>query len=1166
MAPGRRHGAIVAGKIARQRATVGFFAPDLSDPRTFSVWRGLADGLRRRDVNLVCYCGGPLKSARGYESQSNVLYDLGRGGRPDAVVLMGPEIARCVDEAEMADFVSRFSGVPLVCVGDAPGGAASVLPDYASAFASVFRRLIGGSPRCANAAFAGNHAGKAYAAFRESAARFGLAESAAPAEPKKPKALRAWLSRARGKGRCAVMAETREMSGRIMDCARAAGLRIPRDLYVCGIEDDSIPARPGTPAAALIVSCRALGSAAADLALRRMAGDTVPETVAVKARLAVSSSRAGAVKAGEETAEVLDGLLDALAEGFDRDTAMKLLGGRLPALGFNAFSVCLFESPGPYRYPQPAPQHARLALCSEARASSAAAFDSRLLLPEKTWRVRKRCLVVEPLYFRGSQLGFLLLDGDAGLIRAARRLAAAVSAALHGASLAAMDKRRLAQLQTTVAVSRATSSLLDPRLLMGHVTALIRERFSVSRVGMYIVDESGERAVLRAGTGANVTGKKAFSVTVGPQTLIGACIEDAKTRISRDPESDAASLFSQDRREIAIPLVSRGEVIGAIGVTGAAGSVFGDEEANVLQSMADQIANAVESARLFQELQRERNLLRTLIDHIPDYIYVKDRSSRFLTANRATASLMGAASPEDLTGTTDFDYYDHPLAEKFREDERNVVEEGKALLNYEEFALDRQGAIHWNLSSKIPLCDETGAVTGLVGVGRDITNIKRTEEALRAQTARLQTALEVARAVTSILDVEKTLPHVVELIRVKFGYYAVEVFAVEDGRAVLRAASGASIPDGRVGTYSLALDAGSIVGHVCSTADAYVCAETDGDPHFRASDFLPETASEAALPLMIGSTVLGCLDVQCREPRAFSPESVTVLKTIAFQIAVAVQNGRLHAAEKVRSRELEEAYRALKENTERGLTTEKMASLGRLTAGIAHEMNTLLAALRASLSEIQGLVTEYKEAIGDPGVTAEDHREIAEEMLKTIQLANTAAERTAGFVRGIKTQTRTIGRIERQLFNAVPVIEEALLLLSHALRKSGCTAGFHPEVTYAQLMGSPGRMAQVVTNLVTNSIDASAETGGGAIDIGLTPAAGGFQLTIADCGAGIREDILPRIFEPLFTTKPIGMGTGLGLTIVHDIVVGEFGGTVNVTSGVGKGTVFTLFFPAPKTE
>jgi signal transduction histidine kinase len=259
--------------------------------------------------------------------------------------------------------------------------------------------------------------------------------------------------------------------------------------------------------------------------------------------------------------------------------------------------------------------------------------------------------------------------------------------------------------------------------------------------------------------------------------------------------------------------------------------------------------------------------------------------------------------------------------------------------------------------------------------------------------------------------------------------------------------------------------------------------------------------------------------------------------------------------------QLEQAYQLLQDNQAKLLIAEKMASLGRLTAGIAHEMNTPLAAVRASLSTLGNLVQEYMASIGDPEVTASDHQEIGREMLLVLGLGDKAAERAAGFVRGIRVQTRAEAPGDRRRFNAVPAIEEALLLLSHTLRDQGCTVNFEPSANAIELYGSPGRLGQVVTNLVTNAIDALRDQEGGSIELHLSRNATGVKLVVRDHGCGIPAENLTKIFDPLFTTKPFGEGTGLGLAIVHDIVVGEFGGTINLVSQPGQGSAFTVHFP-----
>jgi signal transduction histidine kinase len=265
-----------------------------------------------------------------------------------------------------------------------------------------------------------------------------------------------------------------------------------------------------------------------------------------------------------------------------------------------------------------------------------------------------------------------------------------------------------------------------------------------------------------------------------------------------------------------------------------------------------------------------------------------------------------------------------------------------------------------------------------------------------------------------------------------------------------------------------------------------------------------------------------------------------------------------------RAKQLEEAYQALQEGQQKLLISEKMASLGRLTASIAHEMNTPLAAVRTALVELKRLVEEYRASVRDADVTAEDHFEIAQEMSKAIELAGGAAQRAADFVRGIKTHTRDMRPHQGLVFNAVPYIDEALMLLSHTLRKGGCRATFEHDAEEFSLAGSPGRLAQVVTNLVTNAIDASIARGGGEIRLRLRRKERGIELAVADQGVGIPSDIVSRIFEPMFTTKPFGQGTGLGLAIVHDIVTSDFGGTVEVDSTPGAGATFRVLFPFPE--
>jgi len=130
-------------------------------------------------------------------------------------------------------------------------------------------------------------------------------------------------------------------------------------------------------------------------------------------------------------------------------------------------------------------------------------------------------------------------------------------------------------------------------------------------------------------------------------------------------------------------------------------------------------------------LWEERRLMRTLIDNMPDYIYVRDSKSRFLLANNALAELVGAKSAEGMLGKTDFDFFPKELAQAFYEDDQKVIRTGQGIVNQEEAALDSQGNAKWTLTSKVPLRDKDGRVVGIMGVGRDITERRLAEKELR---------------------------------------------------------------------------------------------------------------------------------------------------------------------------------------------------------------------------------------------------------------------------------------------------------------------------------------------------------------------------------------------------------------------------------------------------
>lgn len=139
-----------------------------------------------------------------------------------------------------------------------------------------------------------------------------------------------------------------------------------------------------------------------------------------------------------------------------------------------------------------------------------------------------------------------------------------------------------------------------------------------------------------------------------------------------------------------------------------------------------------------EDLFEERNQLRTLIDNMPDLIFIKDRESRFIVANKKLAKIMGNRTPEELIGKTDFIYYPSRLANKFYQDEQQLMLTGAPIINQIEPGLDEEGKPAWISVTKVPLKNSKGEIVGLVGIGRDITQQKLSEEKLIAQAHHLQ--------------------------------------------------------------------------------------------------------------------------------------------------------------------------------------------------------------------------------------------------------------------------------------------------------------------------------------------------------------------------------------------------------------------------------------------
>jgi signal transduction histidine kinase len=250
-----------------------------------------------------------------------------------------------------------------------------------------------------------------------------------------------------------------------------------------------------------------------------------------------------------------------------------------------------------------------------------------------------------------------------------------------------------------------------------------------------------------------------------------------------------------------------------------------------------------------------------------------------------------------------------------------------------------------------------------------------------------------------------------------------------------------------------------------------------------------------------------------------------------------------------RNAELRDALEKLRRAQDNLIRSEKLASMGRLVAGIAHEINNPVNAVINSLGPLEEIVRQLG---GSKDADAAGLARTADEMLTVVQRG---AARTKAIVQALHNYSRGDDAVQREVHLARSV-DDSLDLLRHRLRNVQVKKDVDPQ---ARILGLPGQIDQVLMNLVTNAAQALGERGG-TIHVSALVRGSEVVVTVEDDGPGIPPEVLPRIFDPFFTTKDVGEGSGLGLSIVHGIVE-RHGGRIDVDSVVGKGTTFRMVFP-----
>ncbi|MBF0518567.1 MAG: sensor histidine kinase [Nitrospirae bacterium] len=252
----------------------------------------------------------------------------------------------------------------------------------------------------------------------------------------------------------------------------------------------------------------------------------------------------------------------------------------------------------------------------------------------------------------------------------------------------------------------------------------------------------------------------------------------------------------------------------------------------------------------------------------------------------------------------------------------------------------------------------------------------------------------------------------------------------------------------------------------------------------------------------------------------------------------------------------------LKKATQQLAESEKMAALGGLVAGVAHEINTPIGIAVTAASHLQDVTSKLSVAISNKTAKKDELFNYFTHATKSSELILANLERTSELVKSFKLVSADQTSHEKRIFNIKDYIEKVITSLSPKLKHTSIEIKLDcpPNI---EINSYPGELAQIITNFIMNSLmHAYNETDKGVITIGISKTDDSFTLKYIDDGKGIPEENLSKIFNPFFTTNRAGGGTGLGLHILYNLITQTFKGTIHCESTVGKGTTFTVTIPA----
>jgi two-component system NtrC family sensor kinase len=683
------------------------------------------------------------------------------------------------------------------------------------------------------------------------------------------------------------------------------------------------------------------------------------------------------------------------------------------------------------------------------------------------------------------------------------------------------------------------------------------------------------------------------------------------------------------RALLLVPLLRDRASIGMISLTRKEPGTFAAHHVQLLQTFADQAVIAIENARLFNETQEalERqtataDILRVISESPTDVQPVFQaiaEHARLLSkaqvgaTTRLEGDMVHLAAVRSMSADADEamrSSFPMPLKLASPNIRRAIMEQ--VPIQIPDVHLDSDYAhlvdgthrMGFRSIMSVPLMHE-GRSIGTIGVAREepglfpvaavtllqafadqaviaIENVRLFEE-VQAKTRDLSEALTYQTSSANILkviastptDVEPALKAIVESACELCEAYDAAV-VLQDGEYLRFSAHHGPIP---IGLEKWPINRHWTAGRAFIDQRPVHIHDLRDEAHTELSD-----GRELALrmghrtilsvPLLREGDSIGAIALRRTEVHPFSDKQISLLQTFADQAVIAIANVRLFEQVQERTRELSKSLDDLRAAQDRLVQTEKLASLGQLTAGIAHEIKNPLNFVNNFSSLSAELIDELDETLAPAPLDQKMRGEVGEltQMLKSnLEKVVEHGKRADSIVKNMLLHSRQ-GSGEHRPVDINTIVDESLNLAYHGARaeKTGFNItmqrNFDPAVGMADVY--PQEITRVLLNLISNGFYATAKRKMAAGD-GFEPMLSAttrnlsdkVEIRIRDNGTGIPPDFKEKIFNPFFTTKPAGEGTGLGLSMSHDIIVKQHGGTIEVETEPGQFTEFKIVLP-----